>query len=59
MPVLDPGLAGSDQSLSAAYMDAVLPPLLAHYGLSRDVVLQQAGLSEAPFSEPGQTVMRQ
>ncbi|MEE2602214.1 MAG: AraC family transcriptional regulator [Pseudomonadota bacterium] len=54
MPVLDPGLAGSDQSLSAAYVDAVLPPLLAHYGLSRDAVLQQAGLSEAPFSEPGQ-----
>lgn len=54
MPVLDPGLAGSDQSLTAAYVDAVLPPLLEHYGLSREAVLQQAGLSEAPFAEPGQ-----
>ena len=54
MPVLDPGLAGSDRSLTAAYVDAVLPPLLDHYGLSRDAVLEQAGLSETPFAEPGQ-----
>ena len=40
MPVLDPGLAGSDRSLTAAYVDAVLPPLLDHYGLSRDAVLE-------------------
>lgn len=54
MPVIDPALAGSDRSLSAAYVDAVLPALLAYYDLPRDWVLEQAGLSEMPFAEPGQ-----
>lgn len=54
MPVLDPSLAGSDQSLSAAYVDAVLPDLLAHYGLSRDAILAQAGIDESRFSRSDQ-----
>ena len=54
MPVLDPNLAGSDRSLSAAYVEAVLPDLLAHYGLSRETVLARAGLGEASFSRPDQ-----
>ena len=54
MPVLDPALAGSDQSLSAAYVDSVLPDLLAHYRLSRKTVLAQAGIAESSFDRPEQ-----
>lgn len=54
MPVLDPALAGSDQSLSAAYVDAVLPDLLCHYGLSREDILARAGIEEERFSRPEQ-----
>lgn len=54
MPVLDPALAGSDQSLSAAYVDSVLPDLLVHYGLSRQDVLSRAGIDEARIARPDQ-----
>lgn len=43
-PQLDPGLAGSDRSLSSAYLATVLPELVAHYGLSLETVLARAGL---------------
>ncbi|MZR63637.1 AraC family transcriptional regulator [Alcanivorax sp. DP30] len=54
MPVLDPALAGSDQSLSAAYVDSVLPEVLAHYRLSREEVLARAGIAESSFARPEQ-----
>lgn len=54
MPVLDPALAGSDQSLSAAYVDSVLPDLLAHYQLSRDEILATAGIAGERISRPEQ-----
>ncbi|EKF73342.1 AraC family transcriptional regulator [Alcanivorax hongdengensis A-11-3] len=43
-PVLDPALAGSDQSLSSAYVATVLPELAAHYGLDSDALLARAGI---------------
>ena len=54
MPVLDPRLAGSDQSLSAAYVAAVLPALLAHYGLDEEDILTRAGLDEHQLKQPDQ-----
>lgn len=41
---LDPELAGSDRSLSSAYLGTILPELVAHYGLSLDAVLSRSGL---------------
>ena len=54
MPVLDPRLAGSDQSLSAAYVAAVLPALLAHYGLDEEAILTRAGLDEHQLKQADQ-----
>ena len=39
--------AGDERSLSAAFVDSVLPDLLAHYGLERAAVLEQAGIDPA------------
>lgn len=41
---IDPDLAGEPQSLSAAYITSVLPPLLDRYGLTRAAVLARAGI---------------
>lgn len=54
MPVLDPALAGSDQSLSAAYVESVLPDLLAHYQLSRGEILAAAGIDDDRLGRPEQ-----
>lgn len=45
--------AGDERSLSAAFVDSVLPDLLAHYGLERGAVLEQAGIDPAVFQDPG------
>lgn len=42
--LMDPGLAGSDHSLSNAYLASILPALAEHYGFAVDDVLAQAGL---------------
>ena len=42
--LMDPGLAGSDHSLSSAYLASVLPALAEHYGFSVEVMLDAAGL---------------
>ena len=44
---IDPALAGQPQSLSAAYLDSVLPALSARYGLDEQALLAAAGI------EPG------
>lgn len=41
---LDPELAGSDRSLSSAYLATVLPELAEHYGLPLEEILGRAGL---------------
>lgn len=43
--VIDPALAGSDRSLSVAYLASVLPPLAAHYGFDAAELLERAALS--------------
>lgn len=43
--VLDPKLAGSDQSLSSTYLATVLPALAAHYELDARDLLATAGLA--------------
>ncbi|MDF1782062.1 MAG: AraC family transcriptional regulator [Alcanivoracaceae bacterium] len=42
--VLDISLAGSDHSLSSAYLASILPSLAEHYQLSVDDLLRDAGL---------------
>lgn len=41
---LDPALAGTDQSLSSAYLATVVPELATHYGLDLQDLLSRAGL---------------
>jgi len=41
---LNPDLAGTDRSLSVAYVASILPPLAEHYGLNMPELLDQAGL---------------
>jgi AraC-like DNA-binding protein len=43
--VLDPALAGTDQSLSSSYLATVLPALAAHYELDPCELLTSAGLA--------------
>lgn len=42
--VIDPAIAGGDNSLSVAYLASVLPPLADHYGLDAARLLADAGL---------------
>ena len=44
--VLAAELAGSDYSLSCAYLASILPPLAEHYGLSVSALLAAVGLPE-------------
>ena len=50
---ISPAVAGTDRSVSAAFVDSVLPDLLAHYRLQRATVLEQAGIDGAVFNDPG------
>ena len=50
---ISPAVAGTDRSVSAAFVDSVLPDLLAHYRLERATVLEQAGIDGAVFNDPG------
>ncbi len=49
---LDPSLAGSSSSLSAAYINSVLPGLLDHYGLDLQSVLEEAGVDPRVLETP-------
>jgi AraC-like DNA-binding protein len=42
---LHPALAGTDRSLSVAYVASILPPLAARYGLDVTALLREAGLA--------------
>ena len=44
--VLAAELAGSDYSLSCAYLASILPPLAEHYGLSVSTLLSTVGLPD-------------
>lgn len=48
--LIDPGIAGEPQSVSAAYIGSVLPPLLAHYRLDQADVLARAGIDAAQLA---------
>lgn len=47
---IDPGIAGQPQSVSAAYIGSVLPPLLLHYQLDEADVLARAGIDAAQLA---------
>ncbi|HVL01289.1 MAG TPA: AraC family transcriptional regulator, partial [Dongiaceae bacterium] len=49
---LDLQLTQSASSISAAYLQSLLPPLAQHYGLDQDALLQRAGLSTQDWQNP-------
>lgn len=51
-PVLDPALAGTDRSVSTAYLGSILPGLAGHYGLDASELLAAAGLDEDLLAAP-------
>ncbi|MCP5018513.1 MAG: AraC family transcriptional regulator [Ketobacter sp.] len=45
-------LAHSASSLSAAYLNSILPGLVQHYGLDQDALLRNSGISQHDLSDP-------
>ncbi len=48
---LDPSIVGSSASLSASYIDSVLPELMLRYGLDQADILEAAGVDDRLFGE--------